>query len=316
MQIVEGYQDLGAAARGAVAAIGNFDGVHKGHQALIASVREEAARLSAPSAVITFEPHPRRYFQPDAPGFRLTSAAEKARILDALGIDLLYILSFDAALAAMPAESFVADVLAGGLGITHLVVGEDFRFGKGRTGDALLLRQMGERLGFGCTIHHLLGDGGAEYSSTAVRVMIEQGRVAEAAAALGRWHSVSGTVIQGDRRGRELGYPTANISLDDLLIPRFGIYAVEVRVHDGPHAGDYTGVASAGERPTFGINAPNFEVHLFDFDGDLYGAELSAGLVAFLRDEVRFESVDALIAQMDRDAAEARSILASAPVPG
>ena len=314
MRIVEGYRGLGPGERGATAAIGNFDGVHRGHQVLIRDAR--AALPHAPLGVITFEPHPRRHFQPDAPAFRLTTPAEKARLLAAHGVERLYQLGFDAALAGMKAGDFVRDVLADGLGVAHVVVGADFRFGKARKGDPILLRQMGAELGFGVTIQDLVGDESGDFASTALRVLIEQGRCEEAARQLGRWHTVSGKVVQGDQRGRELGYPTANVALGEQLIPLFGVYAAEVTVHDGPFAGAHNGVVSVGVRPTFGVNTPNFEVHLFDFAGDLYGAEVSVGLVRLIRAEMKFYDADTLIAQMDRDSADARSILASANVPG
>ena len=315
MRLIQGYRGLGPDDRGASAAIGNFDGVHRGHQVLIDDARRARGASGAPLAVITFEPHPRRFFQPEAPPFRLTTAAEKARILEGLGVDRLYELTFDAALAGMQAPDFVRDVLVGGLGIRHIVVGADFHFGKGRKGDALLLRAMSGELGFGVTIHEMIGDEAGEFASTALRVLVEEGRCREAARQLGRWHAVTGPVIEGDRRGRTLGYPTANLDFGEQLIPRFGIYAARVTVHDGPHRGEYDGVASIGERPTFGVNRPNFEVHLFDFAGDLYGADLSAGLVQRLRGEVRFGRVEELIEQMDRDSAEARAVLADAVLP-
>lgn len=319
MRRIDGYRDLGPDDRGASAAIGNFDGVHRGHQILIGDAdKARAAPGSAPGAplaVITFEPHPRRHFQPDAPPFRLTTADEKARVLESLGVERLYQLRFDAALAGMQAEDFVRDVLVGGLGIRHIVVGADFRFGKARRGDAVLLRAMSGELGFGVTIHEMIGDETGEFASTGVRVLLEEGRCREAARQLGRWHAVSGRVVEGDRRGRTLGYPTANLDFGEQLVPRFGIYAARVAVHDGPHRGTHDGVASIGERPTFGVNRANFEVHLFDFDGDLYGAAISAGLVQRLRDEVRFDSVEELIARMDRDSAEARAVLTDAAVP-
>jgi riboflavin kinase/FMN adenylyltransferase len=315
MQVIHGFDGLDPGQRGASAALGNFDGVHRGHRALIAEAARAGRPIGAPTGVITFEPHPRRFFQPDAPPFRLTVAAQKARILAGYGVDRLHHLAFDAALAAMPAEDFVARVLAGGLGIRHLVIGEDFRFGKGRKGDALLLRNMSAGLGFTVSIHHILETDEGEYSSTAVRIHLEEGRCAAAAAHLGRWHAVTGRVLAGDRRGHELGYPTANLAFGEQIIPRYGIYASRVTVHDGPHAGRYDGVASIGVRPTFGPHAPNFEVHLFDFAGDLYGAEISAELVSYLRGEARFDGIPALIAQMDRDSAQARSRLAEAQVP-
>jgi riboflavin kinase/FMN adenylyltransferase len=307
---------LAPGQRGASVALGNFDGVHRGHQALITEAARAGGQIGAPTGVITFEPHPRRFFQPDAPPFCLTTPAEKARLLAAHGVEHLHQLTFDAGFAAMPAEDFVERVLARGLGIRHLVIGEDFRFGKGRAGDALMLRNMSEALGFTVSIQHLLAGDAGEYSSTAVRVHLEQGRCTAAAAQLGRWHSVSGRVLKGEQRGRGLGYPTANLAFGEQIIPRYGIYAARVQVLDGPHAGIHDGVASIGERPTFGVNTPNFEVHLFDFDGDLYSAETSTGLVSYLRGEERFDSAEALVAQMDRDSALARTRLARAMIPG
>lgn len=315
MQIIQGFDGLDPGQRGASAALGNFDGVHRGHQALITEAARAGARLGAPTGVITFEPHPRRYFQPDAPPFRLTLAEEKARILASHGVKLLHQISFDQALSAMPAEDFVTQVLAEGLGIRHLVIGEDFRFGKGRGGDATMLRNMSAALGFTVSIQHLLGGADGEFSSTAVRVYLEEGQVDDAARQLGRWHTVTGVVAKGDRRGRELGYPTANLDFGEQIIPRFGIYAVRVEVLEGSDRGSYDGVASIGARPTFGINAPNFEVHLFDFVGDLYGVHISAGLVARLRGEEKFASADDLVEQMDRDAEAAREKLATARLP-
>ena len=312
MRIIEGLGDLDASDRGASAAIGNFDGVHLGHQALIESARGHAA-TDKPLGVITFEPHPRRFFQPDSAPFRLTRAAEKARILQQLGVQRLFKLNFDAAMAGMPAEDFVANVLKRDLNLSHIVTGADFRFGKGRTGDTDLLRKMGARMGFGVTVHDLIGDETGDFASSALRTLIKEGRCEDAARQLGRWHTVRGPVVKGDQRGRDLGYPTANLLFDDCLIPRYGIYATWVDVLDGPLSGRYPGVASIGERPTFGINAPNFEVHLFDFSGDLYGTQISVSLVKYLRGEEKFDSVEDLITQMDADSADARRVLADKP---
>ncbi|MEM1277035.1 MAG: bifunctional riboflavin kinase/FAD synthetase [Pseudomonadota bacterium] len=300
-------------ARGATAALGNFDGVHRGHRALIEAAR--SASPNAPLGVVSFAPHPRRFFQPDAPAFLLTTPAEKARRLSGLGVDHLYNIPFDKTLSAMTPEAFIEDVLIGGLGLTHVVVGADFRFGKARAGDAGFLRSYGGERGLAVTIHTLLNGDLGEYGSTAIRVMIEEGRCEDAARQLGCWHAVSGPVIQGDQRGRDLGYPTANLAFGEQITPCFGIYAAEVIVHDGPHAGRHPGVASIGERPTFGVNVPNFEVHLFNFKGDLYGAEISANLVTRLRGEEKFDTIEALIAQMDRDSAQARKVLETASVP-
>ena len=311
MRIIEDYRDLAPGDRGASAAIGNFDGVHRGHQVLIA----DAAAAGDPVGVISFEPHPRRLFQPDAPPFRLTTAAEKARLLHQAGVDILYNLAFDRALAGMTAPDFVHRVLVEGLGLKHLVVGADFHFGKGRAGDATLLRALGGEHGFGVTVQRLVGDETGDFASTAIRVLIEQGRCEAAARQLGRWHTVSGPVVRGDQRGRDLGYPTANLAFGEQLVPRYGVYATWVDVLDGPHRGRHAGVASIGERPTFGVNAPNFEVHLFDFSGTLYDTEISVGLVRFLRGEVAFDGIGPLIEQMDRDSVEARAALAAARVP-
>lgn len=311
MQIIDGRDGLKTAPRGVSAAIGNFDGVHLGHQKLI----KQAAQAGGPVGVVTFEPHARRFFQPDAPPFRLTLPGEKARVLAKHDVDLLVNLPFDAAMAGMEAEAFVQEILVDGLGISNVVVGSDFRFGKGRAGDAVLLRTMGAELGFRVTIESLVGDETGDYASTAIRAMIQEGRCEDAAQQLGRWHTVSGPVVQGDQRGRDLGYPTANLDFGGQLIPRYGIYAVWVEVLEGPHMGCHAGVASLGERPTFGVNAPNFEAHLFDFKGDLYGTPISVSLVRYLRGEVAFVDAPTLIAQMDRDSEEARSVLASAPMP-
>lgn len=316
MQIIKGFEGLSESRRGASAALGNFDGLHQGHQALIAEAARAGEPFGAPLGVVTFEPHPRRFFQPDAPPFRLTIAEEKARLLAGMGVERLHELTFDGALAAMEPEEFAERVLARGLGLRHVVVGENFRFGRARRGDARLLRNMSEGLGFTVSIAHLVEGPEGRYSSTAVRVQLEQGRCEEAAAQLGRWHTVRGRVLAGDRRGRELGFPTANLAFGEQIVPRHGIYAARAEVLDGPHAGVHDGVASIGVRPTFGENAPNFEVHLFDFDGDLYGADMACGLLSFLRPEARFDSAEALVAQMHRDAELARHRLAHARIPG
>jgi len=315
MRRIHGYRDLDPDERGSSAAIGNFDGVHRGHQVLLHDALVAAKSLGAPLGAITFDPHPRRFFLPDTPPFLLTTRQEKARILEDFGVALLYRLDFNRALASMAPEDFVRDVLIEGLGIRHLVIGADFRFGKDRRGDAALLQAMSATHGFGLTVHEMVGDEEGEFASTAIRAQLREGCCRDAAAKLGRWHAVTGTVQRGDQRGRTLGYPTANLDFGEQLIPRYGVYASRVTVHDGPHRGIHDGVASIGERPTFGENRPNFEVHLFDFTGDLYGAEISASLVEWLRDEVNFTNLDALIAQMDQDSIEARAALASANLP-
>ncbi|MFD1340887.1 bifunctional riboflavin kinase/FAD synthetase [Litorisediminicola beolgyonensis] len=297
-------------ARGASAAIGNFDGVHLGHQAVIDTARRAAPE--AKLAVLTFEPHPRSFFAPDAPPFRLTGPEARASRLEKLGIDILFELPFNAALAGLSPRAFAEEIVRDALGLSHVVTGEDFCFGKGRAGTFDDLARLGAELGFGVTAAEIFETGGTRVSSTAIRTALSEGRPRDAAALLGHWHRIEGPVLHGEKRGRTLGFPTANMSIAGLHPPRFGVYAVLAEVKDGPHAGRYHGAASIGVRPMFGENVANLETYLFDFSGDLYGAHLSVALVEFLRPEERFDGVDALIAQMDSDCAEARAILAAA----
>ena len=310
MKLIHAYRGLSPEDRGAAVAMGNFDGVHLGHQSVLALAHAAAAELGAPFGVITFEPHPRAFFAPDAPAFRLMTAGARGRRLAKLGVEIVYELPFDAALAGLTPEAFARDVLADGLGVRHVVVGADFRFGKGRAGDMAALRAFGRELGFGVTVAPLISDGQGDFSSTAIRAALAEGKPEEAARILGHWHRIEGVVQHGDKRGRAMGFPTANLWLEGLNLPRFGIYATLVDVLTGPHQGRYRGVASLGVRPTFGASRPNLEVYLFDFDGDLYGAEISIALVAFQRPEAKFDSVEALVAQMLEDAEEAKGRLA------
>ena len=287
--------------------MGNFDGLHLGHQSVI----DLARRPGAPLGIVTFEPHPRQVFAPDAPPFRLMNAEARANRLAKIGVDQLYQLPFDRALAGLTPEAFARDVLADGLGISHVVVGSDFCFGKGRAGTAADLRILGAALGFDVTIAPLVAIAGIEVSSTAIRQALTDGRPRDAAAMLGHWHRIEGEVIHGEKRGRELGYPTANMSVDGLHLPRFGVYAVKVDILTGPQAGSHMGAASLGVRPMFGENRPNLETFLFDFKGDLYGQHLSIAFVDFLRPELKFDALEALITQMDADCTRARAILSA-----
>ncbi|WP_312531298.1 bifunctional riboflavin kinase/FAD synthetase [Paracoccus sp. (in: a-proteobacteria)] len=306
MRIHTDWKGLSADARGATIAMGNFDGVHLGHRSVIDHAR---AAIDAPLGVVLFEPHPREVFQPDAPPFRLMNAESRANRLARLGVDHLYQLPFGPVLAGLTPEKFACEVLVEGLGVRHVTVGADFRFGKGRAGDAGVLAQLGRDMGFGVTIAPLIGESD-RYSSSAIRTALSEGRPDEAARMLGHWHRIEGEVLHGDARGRELGYPTANMALDHLHRPAFGVYAVMVDVLTGPHRGSYKGVASLGVRPTFGVNKPNLESYIFDFSGDLYGEHLSVALVSYLRPELKFDDLDALIMQMDADSAQARKLLA------
>jgi riboflavin kinase / FMN adenylyltransferase len=304
MKIYQHWQGLKADAKGASVALGNFDGVHLGHKSVI-----DLARADAPLGVVTFEPHPREYLRPGTP-FRLMNAEARANRLSALGVQHLYELPFDAALAALTPEAFVTDVLAGGLGVRHVVVGADFCFGKGRKGSAADLQSLGNTHGFRTTIAPLMRAQGVEISSTAIRTALTEGRPRDAKAMLGHWHRIEGPVIHGEKRGRELGYPTANMSVAGLHLPRLGVYAVLADVLTGAQKGRYMGAASLGVRPMFGVNTPNLETYLFDFAGDLYGQHLSIAFVDYLRPELKFDGLPALITQMQADCDTARSILA------
>ncbi len=311
MRIIRDYQFVEPEDRGATVAIGNFDGVHRGHQSVIALARKAAPE--APLGVMTFEPHPREYFAPAAPPFRLMSASAKAHRLEKLGVDTLYQLNFNSALSSLTPEEFARKVIAEGLGLAHVVVGADFCFGKGRKGTAEDLQRFGAEMGFGVTIAPLMEYSEDTVSSTAIRTALSEGRPRDAAAMLGHWHRIEGEVIGGEQRGRELGFPTANQSIDGLHPPAFGVYAVLVDVLDGPHKGSYHGAASVGVRPMFDGAHPNIETFLFEFKGNLYGARLSVGLVDYLRPEMTFDGLEPFIAQMQADCDQAREILAALP---
>lgn len=311
MRIVRDFQFTEAQDRGASVAIGNFDGVHRGHQRVLEIARDQARAVGVSWGALTFEPHPRQVFQPDGPPFRLMSAETRAHRLEKLGSDILYELGFTAALSSLTAEEFSRDVLADGLGLSHVVVGADFAFGKARGGNAEILQKHGQQFGFDVTVADLLTASAIEVSSTAIRQALTDGRPRDASEMLGHLHRIDGPVIQGDQRGRDLGYPTANMSIAGLHPPKFGVYAVLVDVLTGPNEGSYRGAASLGVRPTFGVNSPNIETYLFDFQGDLYGENLSVALVEYLRPEETFSDLDALTRQMDADVERARAVLAS-----
>jgi riboflavin kinase / FMN adenylyltransferase len=307
-RIVRG-RDLPAELKGAAAAVGAFDGVHRGHQAVIAEARAAAARLDAPLAVVSFDPHPRRWFQPDAAPFRLMTDGQMARALGEQGVQTLVLLPFDGEMAAMSHEAFAEQVLGASLGIRHAAVGFDFTFGKGRTGSPGALQTLGARLGFTVSTTGRVDDaGGLKLSSSAVREALHAGDMARAAAILGRPFAVDGAVIHGDKRGRTIGVPTANVGLGDYMRPAFGVYATRTRLPDGRIV---DGVANLGLRPMWRLAEPLLEVWLFDFDGDLYGRTIETELVAFLRPEMTLDGLDALKAQIAADADAARRILIS-----
>ncbi|WP_394178735.1 bifunctional riboflavin kinase/FAD synthetase [Yoonia maritima] len=309
MRIIRDTLFIDPSDRGAAAAIGNFDGVHVGHQSVIDLARAAAKTANAPLGVMTFEPHPRTYFSRDPNPFRLMNAEARAHRLEKLGVEKLYEVPFNEALANLTPREFAQSVITDRLGLKHVVVGADFCFGKGRAGTVADLQAFGEEMGFGVTVAPILTVDAANVSSTAIRQALTDGKPRDAAAMLGHWHRIEGEVIRGDQRGRDLGFPTANMSITGLHPPKFGVYAVKVDVLDGPHAGTYDGAASIGVRPMFNGEVPNCESFLFDFKGDLYGATLSVALIEYLRPELKFDGLDALIAQMDADCDTARKIL-------
>ena len=297
-----------AALRGAVVAMGNFDGVHRGHRAVIAAAQQRAAALGKPAAVLTFEPHPRDFFNPGEPLFRLTDEAAKLRLLAASGLDGTIVLTFDAALAGLTAEDFVARILVDRFAISGGIIGFNFHFGRNRTGSPDFLVAQGRKFGFAVDIVPPFEDNGRPVSSGPIREALVAGDLDQAKELLGFPWFVSGTVIHGDKRGRELGFPTANLSLAASCGLRHGIYAVRIAA-DGRR---YDGVASFGRRPMFDTGAVLLEVFVFDFTGDLYGRSIDVAFIGWLREERMFETAEQLVLQMHDDSRRAREILARA----
>ena len=305
-----GAADIAAGPlHGAVVAIGNFDGVHRGHRSVIGAALRQARALGRPAAALTFEPHPRSFFRPQEPLFRLSDERQKLQLLAATGLDGAFVMRFDAALSGLSAEAFIDEILTGRFSIGGAAIGFDFHFGKARGGSPDKLAEAGRRLGFAVDIVPPLQDEGRPVSSGAVRVALTNGQVVEAAELLGSPWFVSGPVIHGEKRGRDLGFPTANLKLDPACGLKHGIYAVRCGL-DGRR---YDGVASFGRRPTFDNGAPLLEVFLFDFAGDLYGRVLDVAFIGWLRGEARFDGIEPLKRQMRDDAAQARAVLARSP---
>jgi riboflavin kinase/FMN adenylyltransferase len=306
--------------RGSVVAIGNFDGLHRGHQILLAAARAEAQARGSKWGLVTFEPHPRNFFRPHDPIFPLTPLPLKTRLASALGADFVVALAFDAERAAMAADEFVAEVLKRDLAIAHVVMGYDFHFGHGRKGSPETMQRLGRDFGFGSTVIDQVtdDDGVAPFSSSSIRDALRHGHVRAAALELGYWWMIEGEVVQGDQRGRVIGFPTVNIVLEQGAEPLQGIYAVKVRDLAAPPGAAWQGAGYFGKRPTFDTDRLFAEAFLFDFAGDLYGRRLSVSFLDFIRPDRRFSSVDELVAQMNGDCAEARlrlaSIAASDPV--
>jgi len=305
--IVTDWRTLAPALRGATVALGNFDGVHLGHLAVLRAAH--AARPNLPLAALTFEPHPREHFRPEDPPFRLSLLPAKSAALGAAGAGVVYALPFDASLAAMPAEAFIARVLHEGLGAKHLACGADFAFGYRRGGDVGMLMRDAERLGIGLSVVPPVVDEQGPLSSSRIRRLLQDGYPERAALELGRDWAIWGTVFHGDRLGRELGWPTANILLGRQLEPARGVYAVTVMLEGGA---EVPGVANVGRRPTLGGDpVTRLEAHLFDWSGDLYGQEIGVKLHSFLRPDAKFDGLEALKQAIAADAAEARRVLAA-----
>jgi len=298
-----------AIPKGIVVAMGNFDGVHLGHRAVIEAALTMGRAHGKPALALTFEPHPRSFFSPNSPQFRLTDEAGKLRLLAGTGLAGAVVMTFDKSRAGTTAQDFIHHDLIQRLGISGIAVGYDFHFGKGRVGSPGLLVNEAPKLGIEVDVQPHIDIDERPVSSSAIRMALAEGQITDATAMLGGPWFTAGTVIHGEKRGRDLGYPTANIRLDKTCGLKHGIYAVRVgRGHER-----FDGVASFGRRPTFDNGAPLLEVFLFDFKGDLYGAALDVAFIAFIREELKFDSVEALVRRMDQDSAEARAALAAAP---
>jgi riboflavin kinase/FMN adenylyltransferase len=309
LRVIRGWKDLPPGDRGAACTgVGNFDGVHRGHQQVIALAAKAAGELGVPLGVITFDLHPRAYFRPDEPAFRLMKPDQQARALEALGVDILYVLPLNPELANMTDREFAQRVLHEGLGAAHVAVGFDNSFGKDRTGSPETMRAYGREFGFGVSVAEPVADGeGEKFSSTAVRDALREGRPQDAAKILGRPFAIEGAVQRGRQLGRKLGFPTANVALADYVTPRFGVYATRTRLPDGR---EIPGVANIGVNPTVdGVTTALLEVWLSDFDEDIYDQVIETDLVAFLRPEEKFESLEAMAVQVMRDAKAARDLL-------
>jgi riboflavin kinase/FMN adenylyltransferase len=317
MRLFRHFQNLPADLRGAVVAVGNFDGVHLGHQAVIGEAGRIARANGCPWATLTFEPHPRSVFQPDGPAFRLSPLDVKARLIEALGPDAMIVVPFDLDFSRLSAHDFVERVLVNALGARHVVCGHDFAFGHQRKGGPEVLLRQGDEFGFGFTcVQEVRDTDGEPYSSTRIRRYLQDGDPRAAARLLGRPFDIEGDVLTGEQRGRLLGFPTANLGLGDYLCPARGVYAVRC-LGDGVDGvgGARDGVANLGLRPTFDGQEVLLEAHLFDFDGDLYGRTLRVQLIEYLRPERSFESLDALRAQIGEDSVRARQLLSDHAVP-
>lgn len=312
MRIIRDIEHTPASAQGTALALGNFDGVHIGHQAILRATLKESERLGAPTAAMTFEPHPRRLFAPHLPPLKIMPFNQKVRMIEQLGIAYLFVVRFTRRFSHVTAEEFVKHILVGQLKVKHVVVGKDFVFGHNRQGNTDYLQDMGKTLGFGVTCLNLLEEDEDKFSSTMVRNLLFSGDIAGASRVLGRPYEIVGRVSRGDARGRELGFPTANISLKSLFHPALGVYAARVQVFDNAQEYWHDAVVNIGNRPTFAGEDIRLEVHLLDHRADLYGKKLRVRLLQHLREERKFSGPEALKAQVAADIAQAKTILQKA----
>jgi len=316
MRLFRTWSEVPAPLKGGVVALGNFDGLHRGHRAVIGRAVEIAHGGGVAAAVMTFEPHPRLFFNPNQEPFRLSPFRIKTRLIEALGVDYLHVQTFDKDFSMRTAENFIDEILVGGLGVSHVVVGFDFVFGHKRGGNVALLKEKAAQHGFGVTsVEQLTLPGGTRFSSTNIRNHLKQGECLAAARLLGRYWEIEGRVEHGDARGRELNMPTANLHLRDELRPKFGVYAVRAGVDQGAETVWYDGVANFGIRPMFESKEPLLETHLFGFSGDLYGRHLRVAFIEYLRPEMKFDGLEPLKAQMAEDGKNAKAVLAARQFP-
>ncbi|MEP3244348.1 MAG: bifunctional riboflavin kinase/FAD synthetase [Sneathiella sp.] len=305
------YTDVPSDVKGLVLAIGNFDGVHRGHQSVIRQAQKEAGGRNVPAGVLTFEPHSREFFAPDAPPFRLSNLETKAAHLNWLNVDVMVALKFDLEFSQKTAEEFVKDVLVDGFGVSHVVVGYDFIFGHKRQGTTVILTELGKKYGFGVTVVEPVGEETVIFSSTAIRECLANGDPEKGAKLLGHWWEVEGRVVEGDKRGRTIGFPTANVPITHYHHPKLGVYAVRVGLHEEDGTTHWVdGVANYGNRPTFDKKDVILEVHLLEFNEDLYARKIRVAFVDFIREEKKFSGIEELEAQITKDVQTARAILA------
>jgi len=296
----------GARSSGAaiMAAIGNFDGVHIGHQHLLSQVVDASEKAGLMPAVVLFDPHPRRYFKPDDPAFLLTSPERRDALLQSYGIEIINTLPFNSEFSSLSAEVFIKDILCNALGVKGIIVGDDFRFGKGREGDIKMLRSIGNKLGMSVDHANILKISDKKIGSSAIRSALQSGDVKSAASMLGRSWEVSGKVLSGQKLGRTIGFPTANMQLGDLIAPKLGVYALQIDIDGNAHHG----VGNFGRKPTIGLMDPLLEVHLFDFDADIYGKTINVEFIDFIREERKFDGLEALKAQISKDCDQVRAL--------